>query len=99
MDMFLKFFSSDAATAVAWFCSVAGFVYALVQRRKVSQLNLKCEKLHESNIALTIKNTRLEQNINSSENSNIHDNYQDVQQNGENNFNQGVIKGDFNYNK
>lgn len=55
-------------------------------------LQQKNESLKISNNELKIQNTSLEQN-------DIHDNYQEVQQHGQNNFNQGVIKGNFIYNK
>jgi hypothetical protein len=62
-------------------------------------LQQKFGDLEISYSELKIQNTFLEQKIIGIENNDIHDNYQEVHQNGQNNFNQGVIKGDFNYNK
>ena len=62
-------------------------------------LQQKFESLEVSYSALQVQNTSLEQKIIEIEKNDIHDNYQEVHQNGQNNFNQGVIKGDFNYNK
>ena len=66
---------------------------------KNNTLQQKFESLEVSYSALQVLNTSLEQKIIEIENNDIHDNYQEVHQNGQNNFNQGVIKGDFNYNK
>ena len=62
-------------------------------------LQQKFESLEVSYSALQIQNTTLEQKIIDIEKNDIHDNYQEVHQNGQTNFNQGVIKGDFVYNK
>ncbi|MDE1234178.1 hypothetical protein [Vibrio aestuarianus] len=64
-----------------------------------STLQQKFESLEVSYSALQIQNTSLEQKIIDIEKNDIHDNYQEVNQNGQTNFNQGVIKGDFVYNK
>ncbi|MBQ5158826.1 hypothetical protein FDK30_24990 [Citrobacter freundii] len=53
--------------------------------------------LEISNNDLKIQNTILQQKIINIEKNDIHDNYQEVHQHGQNNFNQGVIKGDFIY--
>ena len=67
-----------------------------VQNNNFKQKN---ESLEISNNELKIQNTNLEQKIIKIEQNDIHDNYQEVHQHGQNNFNQGVIKGDFIYNK
>ncbi|MCF9079100.1 hypothetical protein J7937_17190 [Vibrio parahaemolyticus] len=64
-----------------------------------STLQQKFESLEVSYNTLQVKNTSLEQKIVEIEKNDIRDNYQEVHQNGQNNFNQGVIKGDFIYNK
>jgi predicted nuclease with TOPRIM domain len=64
-----------------------------------STIQQKFESLEISYRALQVQNTFLEQKIVEIENNDIHDNHQEVHQNGQNNFNQGVIKGDFVYNK
>ncbi|WP_236797255.1 hypothetical protein [Aliivibrio fischeri] len=64
-----------------------------------STLQQKFESLEVSYNTLQVQNTSLEQKIVEIEKNDIHDNYQEVHQNGQNNFNQGVIKGDFVYNK
>lgn len=64
-----------------------------------STLQQKFESLEVSYNALQVQNTTLEQKIVEIEKNDIHDNYQEVHQNGQTNFNQGVIKGDFVYNK
>lgn len=66
---------------------------------KVQNNNLqqKFESLEVSYSAILVQNTSLEQKIVEIEKNDIHDNYQEVHQNGQNNFNQGVIKGDFIY--
>ncbi len=64
-----------------------------------SVLQQKFEALELSYNALQVQNTSLEQKIVEIEKNDIHDNYQEVHQNGQTNFNQGVIKGDFVYNK
>ncbi|MCT4702091.1 hypothetical protein MUA02_10495 [Enterobacteriaceae bacterium H20N1] len=67
-----------------------------VQNNTLQQNNASLEI---SNNELKIQNTSLEQKIIKFEQNDIHDNYQEVHQHGKNNFNQGVIKGDFIYNK
>lgn len=62
-------------------------------------LQQEYESLEISNNELKIQNTNLEQKITNIEKNDIHDNYQEVHQHGQQNFNQGVIKGDFIYNK
>ena len=62
-------------------------------------LKQKVETLEISNNELNVQNTILQQKIINTEKNDIHDNYQEVHQHGKNNFNQGVIKGDFIYNK
>ncbi|MEZ8141817.1 hypothetical protein [Enterovibrio sp. FF113] len=62
-------------------------------------LQQKFESLEISYNSLQVQNTSLEQKIVEIEKNDIHDNYQEVHQNGQTNFNQGVIKGDFVYNK
>ncbi len=66
---------------------------------KNNTLQQKNESLEISNNELKIQNTTLEQKIITTEQNDIHDNYQEVHQHGQNNFNQGVIKGDFIFNK
>ncbi|WP_109393080.1 hypothetical protein [Proteus terrae] len=68
----------------------------MIKNDTLQQKNLSLEI---SNNELKIQNTNLEQKITTIEQNDIHDNYQEVHQHGQNNFNQGVIKGDFIYNK
>ncbi|HGH5996675.1 TPA: hypothetical protein ACJI8Q_001779 [Morganella morganii] len=64
-----------------------------------STLQQNYESLQFTNNELKIKNNNLEQKIITIEKSDIQDNSQEVHQHGQNNFNQGVIKGDFVYKK
>ncbi|UNH41543.1 hypothetical protein MNY66_10840 [Moellerella wisconsensis] len=68
----------------------------MIQNSTLQQKNVALEV---SNNELKIQNTNLEQKIIKIEQNDIHDNYQEVHQHGQSNFNQGVIKGDFIYNK
>jgi hypothetical protein len=68
---------------------------------QTTKIKLECESLNTSNNELkirnenlTVTNTTLEQKIIKSENNDIHDNYQEVNQTGKTNINQGVVKGD-----
>lgn len=85
-------FGSPPFVAIAWICTVVSCIYAFVQKSNVTKIKLKFESLQVQNMSLEQKIVEIEKN-------DIHDNYQEVHQNGENNFNQGVIKGDFVYNK
>ncbi|EHR8951976.1 hypothetical protein AB4P62_14830 [Escherichia coli] len=67
-----------------------------VQNNAIKQKN---EYLEITNNELKIQISSLEQKIIQIEQNDIHDNYQEVHQYGQHNFNQGVIKGDFIYNK
>ncbi|WP_154914444.1 hypothetical protein [Klebsiella michiganensis] len=64
---------------------------------QIDTLKQRNETLEISNNDLKIQNTILQQKIVNIEKNDIHDNYQEVHQHGQNNFNQGVIKGDFIY--
>lgn len=64
---------------------------------QIDTLKQRNETLEISNNDLKIQNTILQQRIVNIEKNDIHDNYQEVHQHGQNNFNQGVIKGDFIY--
>ncbi|WP_109407374.1 hypothetical protein [Proteus genomosp. 4] len=113
MQGFWEIFGSAPFVAIAWICTVASCIYAFVQKNNVSNikqkfndliiqnntLQQKNESLEISNSELKIQNTTLEQKIITTEQNDVHDNYQKVHQHGQNNFNQGVIKGDFIYNK
>ena len=113
MEEFLHIFTKPTFVTIAWFCTVISCIYAFIQKSnltKITQkfdilrvennnLQQKFESLEISHNALQIQNTNLEQKIVKIEKNDIHDNYQEVHQNGQNNFNQGVIKGDFNYTK
>lgn len=97
MDDFLKLFSSNLAVAIAWLCTVLSFIYAFVQKsnsikieKEFNLLNITCEELKTQNFSLKQKIIDIETN-------DIHDNYQEVNQNGTTNINQGVIKGDVHF--
>lgn len=99
--MDLSFFSSAEGVAIAWICTVVGFGYAFFQKNQVyktkqilNSLNISYNELKVKNQNLKIENNNLIQKI---ESNDIHDNYQDVTQTGKNNINQGVVKGDVNF--
>ena len=91
MDEFLNWFNSPLGVTIAWFCSVVGFIYALLQQSAKNEFIIKCKKLES-------KNYTLEQQIISIQSSNTHGNQQDVKQEGETNINTGVLNGDINLN-
>lgn len=99
MQDIFKIFGTDLAVAISWICTVVSCIYAFVQKSNAIKITNKFESLEVLYNTLQIQNTSLEQKIIEIEKNDIHDNYQEVHQNGENNFNQGVIKGDFIYNK
>lgn len=92
MNEFLAWFSGPLGVAIAWGCTVVGFIYALVQQNAKSKLKIKCEKLEAHNY-------KLEQQIISIQNNSTHGNQQDVKQEGTTNINAGVLNGDFNLNQ
>ncbi len=92
MDAFLGWFSSPLGAAIAWGCTVIGFIYALVQQSAKNKFKIKCEKLEANNY-------NLEQKIISIQNNSTQGNQQDVKQEGETNVNTGVLNGDFNLNQ
>ncbi|OOF20541.1 hypothetical protein [Salinivibrio sp. IB872] len=92
MNEFLGWFSSPLGGAIAWVCTVSGFIYAFIQQSAKNKFKIKCEKLE-------IKNYKLEQKIISIQSNSTHDNLQDVKQEGETNINTGVLNGDFNLNQ
>ncbi|MEG2473423.1 hypothetical protein [Acinetobacter sp.] len=98
MTEFLDFFSSGPAVAIAWFCTVMSFIYALLQKNMVNKISNKNISLTTNYEKLKVDYHNLEQKIINIESNDIHDNYQEVNQNGKTNINQGVIKGNFNYN-
>ncbi len=97
MEEFLNIFSNPLAVAIAWFCTVVSCIYAFLQKSNVTKIKQKFNDLNIKYNDLNIKNISLEQKITEIENNDIHDNYQEVNQNGNTNINQGVIKGDFNF--
>ncbi|NOI23455.1 hypothetical protein [Vibrio mediterranei] len=92
MNEFLAWFSSPFGVAIAWVCTVVGFIYALAQQNEKNKFKIKCEKLET-------KNYKLEQKIISIQNNSTHGNQQDVKQEGNTNINTGVLNGDFNLNQ
>lgn len=99
MEVFLDFVATPEAVAFAWVCTVVSCFYAFFQKSQVSEIKQKFETLQVSYSKLEVQNTTLEQKITEIENTDIHDNYQEVHQTGKTNINQGVIKGDFNFNQ
>lgn len=97
MEEFLNIFSSPLAVAIAWICTVFSCFYALLQKSNATKIRQKLNDLNIKYNDLNIKNLSLEQKITEIENNDIHDNYQEVNQSGNTNINQGVIKGDFNF--
>ena len=91
MDEYLIWFSSPLGVAIAWVCTVVGFVYALVQQSAKNKIKIKCKKLEHHNY-------KLEQKIISIQNNNIHGNKQEIKQNGNTNINTGVLHGDLTLN-
>lgn len=92
MTAFLVWFSSPLGVAIAWICTVVGFIYALVQQSAKNKFKIKCDKLETNNY-------ELKQKIISIQNNSTHGNQQDVQQEGKTNINTGVLNGDFNLNQ
>ncbi|BET96575.1 hypothetical protein Xvie_03772 [Xenorhabdus vietnamensis] len=99
MQEFWEIFGSAPFVAIAWVCTVVSCIYAFVQKSNVTKIKQKFNDLNITHNELKIQNTNLEQKIIEIEKNDFHDNYQEVHQHGQNNFNQGVIKGDFIYNK
>lgn len=99
MQEILGIFGSPPFVAIAWICTVVSCIYAFVQKNNVIKITQKFDNLSINHNDLKVENTTLEQKIVEIEKNDIHDNYQEVHQNGQTNFNQGVIKGDFVYNK
>ncbi|MEZ8358809.1 hypothetical protein AB6C40_00795 [Vibrio splendidus] len=95
----MDIFATPLFVAIAWICTVVSCVYAFVQKSNVTKITQKFDNLSINHKELKVENTTLEQKIVEIEKNDIHDNYQEVHQNGQTNFNQGVIKGDFVYNK
>ncbi|MDX4028572.1 hypothetical protein [Aliarcobacter skirrowii] len=94
----MDFFSSGVGVAIAWICTVCGFIFAIFQRNQVyktkqilNSINTSYNELKVENENLKIENNSLIQKI---ESNDIHDNYQNVRQFGKNNVNQSVVKGD-----
>ncbi|PSU36219.1 hypothetical protein [Photobacterium lutimaris] len=92
MNELVAWFSSPLAVAIAWFCTVVGFIYSLLQRNEKNKFKVKCEKLEANNY-------KLEQQIISIQNTSTHGNQQDVKQEGTTNINTGVLNGDLNLNQ
>lgn len=92
MTAFLAWFSSPLGVAIAWVCTIVGFIYALVQQSAKNRFKFKCEKLET-------KNYELEQKIISIQNNSTYGNQQDVKQEGKTNISTGVLNGDFNLNQ
>jgi hypothetical protein len=92
MSEFLEWFSSPLGVAIAWVCTVVGFVYALVQRDSKNKLKVECETLETNNF-------ELKQQITNIQNNSTHGNQQDVKQDGTTNINAGVMHGDVNLNQ
>ncbi|MFQ1758931.1 hypothetical protein ACK37B_08455 [Aeromonas veronii] len=97
MEEFLNIFSSPLSVAIAWICTVFSCFYALLQKSNATKIRQNFNDLNIKYNDLNIKNLSLEQKITEIENNDIHDNYQEVNQSGNTNINQGVIKGDFNF--
>ena len=95
--MDLSFFSSESGIAIAWICTVVGFLWAFLQKVKTTKLKNQFDTLNNTYNELKIENTSLEQKIIAIENNDIRDNYQEVKQTGKNNINQGVVKGDVSF--
>ncbi|PNW67787.1 hypothetical protein [Aeromonas veronii] len=93
MEEFLNIFSSPLAVAIAWICTVFSCFYALLQKSNATKIRQNFNDLNIKYNDLNIKNLSLEQKITEIENNDIHDNYQEVNQSGNTNINQGVIKG------
>lgn len=92
MNEFLAWFSSPLGVAIAWVCTVVGFVYALLQRDEKNKLKIETETLEA-------KNYELKQQITTITNNSTHGNQQDVKQKGTTNINAGVMHGDVNLNQ
>ncbi|MFA1575110.1 hypothetical protein [Vibrio cyclitrophicus] len=92
MNEILVWFSSPLGVAIAWFCTVVGFIYALVQRDAKNKLSVECETLEANNY-------ELKQQIINIQNNSTHGNQQDVNQEGTTNINAGVMHGDVNLNQ
>lgn len=92
MNEFLAWFSSPLGVAIAWGCTVIGFIVALLQRSAKHKFKIKCEKLEAHNY-------ELKQQIISIKNNSTHGNQQDVKQEGTTNINAGVMNGDLNLNQ
>jgi len=103
---FLAWFTSPLGAAIAWFCTVIGFIYSLLQRNEKNRLKVHCESYRANNSELKVKcktleanNYELKQQIISIKNNSTHDNQQDIKQEGTTNINTGVLNGNFNLNQ
>lgn len=92
MDEILVWFSSPMGVAIAWVCTVVGFVYSLVQRDAKNKLKVECDTLEANNYELN-------QQIINIQNNSTHGNQRDVKQEGTTNINAGVMHGDVNLNQ
>ncbi|EPS3385836.1 TPA: hypothetical protein I7217_00015 [Vibrio vulnificus] len=106
MNEFLAWFSSPIGATIAWFCTVIGFIYSLLQRNEKNKFKVQCESFEASNYELKVKcekleanNYELEQQIISIQNNSTHGNQQDIKQEGTTNINAGVLNGNFNLNQ
>lgn len=83
----MEFFSSELGVAIAWVCSVLGFIFGFIKKREASYLKLKIRKITNENIK--IKNEIKVLKEESSDNSK-----NDITQNGEKNiYNKQVTGG------
>ncbi|MFT5296628.1 MAG: hypothetical protein ACI9YH_002648 [Colwellia sp.] len=67
MDGALKIFSSDIAVAIAWLCTVASCVYALIQKSNVTNITHRFDSLTTTHNNLKIQNNSLVQKYQSLE--------------------------------
>lgn len=98
MEEFIKFFGTPLAVAIAWICTIVSCIYGFRQKSSALKINQQYQNLKISYNELEIKNVSLEQKITEIEQTQIRGNKQDVTQNGHTNINQGIVKGDFNFN-
>ncbi|MGL4674689.1 MAG: hypothetical protein ACRCXK_07495 [Wohlfahrtiimonas sp.] len=98
MEEFIKFFGTPPAVAIAWICTIVSCIYGFRQTNSALKIKQQYQNLKISYSELEVKNITLEQKIIEIEQTQIRDNKQEVTQNGHTNINQGIIKGDFNFN-
>lgn len=106
MHEFLAWFSSPLGATVAWFCTVVGFIFSLLQRNEKKKLKIQCESFEASNYEFKVKcekleanNYELQQQIISINNNSANNTQQDVKQDGTTNINTSVLNGDLNLNQ